>query len=61
MYAGSNSGHMYALDTRSGKILWDFDSKGSVIDGPSIVEGSLFWGSGYNSLSNNKVFAFRLQ
>ena len=60
MYAGSNSGHMYALDTRDGKILWDFDSKGSVIDGPSIVGDFVLWGSGYNLLKNDKVFAFSL-
>ena len=61
MYAGSNSGRMYALDTLSGKILWEFDSGGSVIDGPSIVDGSVFWGSGYGSLGNNKVFAFSVR
>jgi len=37
MYAGSFSGQMYALDTTTGKILWNFASGGSVIDGPSIV------------------------
>jgi len=47
MYAGSFSGQMYALDTTTGKILWNFASGGSVIDGPSIVDGTLYWGSGY--------------
>src|SRR5712672_2063621 len=64
MYAGSYSGQMYALDTRSGKILWNFASGGSVIDGPSIVDGTLYWGSGYRNIppgiGNNKVFAFSL-
>ena len=58
MYAGSNSGYMYALDAASGKILWSFNSGGSVIDGPSIVDGEVFWGSGYSLLKNNKVYAF---
>jgi polyvinyl alcohol dehydrogenase (cytochrome) len=64
MYAGSNSGQMYALDTRTGKILWNFASGGSVIDGPSIVDSTLYWGSGYRNIppgiGNNKVYAFAL-
>jgi polyvinyl alcohol dehydrogenase (cytochrome) len=63
MYAGSNSGQMYALDTATGKILWNFASGGSVIGGPSIVDGALYWGSGYREVAgtgNNKVYAFTL-
>jgi polyvinyl alcohol dehydrogenase (cytochrome) len=64
MYAGSYSGQMYALDTRSGNILWNFASGGTVIDGPSIVDGVLYWGSGYRNIppgiGNNKVYAFAL-
>jgi polyvinyl alcohol dehydrogenase (cytochrome) len=64
MYAGSYSGQMYALDTRSGKILWNFASGGTVIDGPSIVNSVLYWGSGYRNIppgiGNNKVYAFTL-
>jgi polyvinyl alcohol dehydrogenase (cytochrome) len=64
MYAGSYSGQMYALDTRTGKILWNFASGGTVIDGPSIVDGTLYWGSGYRNIppgiGNNKVYAFSL-
>ena len=61
MYAGSNSGQMYALDATNGNILWNFASGGTVIDGPSIVDGTLYWGSGYRNIQgtgNNKVFAF---
>src|SRR5246127_4247435 len=63
MYVGSNSGQMYALNTKTGNILWSFASGGSVIDGPSIVDSTLYWGSGYREISgtgNNKVFAFSL-
>jgi polyvinyl alcohol dehydrogenase (cytochrome) len=64
MYAGSYSGQMYALDTKNGEILWNFASGGSVIDGPSIVDGTVYWGSGYKNISpgvgNNKVYAFTL-
>jgi len=64
MYAGSYSGQMYALDARTGKILWNFASGGTVIDGPSIVDRTLYWGSGYRNIppgiGNNKVYAFTL-
>ncbi|HWO39282.1 MAG TPA: PQQ-binding-like beta-propeller repeat protein, partial [Candidatus Acidoferrum sp.] len=64
MYAGSYSGQMYALDTITGKILWNFASGGSVIDRPSIVDGAVYWGSGYRNIppgtGNNKVYAFSL-
>ena len=61
MYAPSLSGQMYALNTLSGKILWNFASGGSVIDGPSIVDGAVYWGSGYTiGTGNNKVYAFTL-
>ena len=54
---------MYALDATNGNILWNFASGGTVIDGPSIVDGTLYWGSGYRSIQgtgNNKVYAFSL-
>jgi polyvinyl alcohol dehydrogenase (cytochrome) len=64
LYASSFSGQMYALDATDGNILWNFASGGSVIDGPSIVDGTVYWGSGYRSLppgtGNNKVYAFIL-
>ncbi len=56
MYGGSSSGSMYGLDASSGKILWSFASGGPVLDGPSIVDGTIYWGSG--KTTNNKVFAF---
>jgi polyvinyl alcohol dehydrogenase (cytochrome) len=63
MYAGSNSLHIYALDTKTGNILWNFASGGTVLDGPSIVDGVVYWGSGYRNIrgtGNNKVYAFTL-
>jgi len=64
VYAGSESGFMYALDAATGKILWSFASGGSVVDGPSIVDGVLYWGSGYSEATpgtgNNKLYAFSL-
>jgi polyvinyl alcohol dehydrogenase (cytochrome) len=61
VYAGSLSGAMYALNARTGQILWRFLTAGSVIDGPSVVNGVLYWGSGYGRVGgtpNNKLYAF---
>lgn len=62
VYAGSFSGFMYAMDAQTGKILWSFDSGGSVLDGPAIADGVVYWGSGYShskpGKGNNRVFAF---
>jgi hypothetical protein len=52
----------------SARILWNFACGGLVIDGPSIVDGTLYWGSGYRNIppgignippgiGNNKVYA----
>jgi polyvinyl alcohol dehydrogenase (cytochrome) len=53
---------MFALDAANGKQLWQFTSGGSVNAGPAIVDGRLYWGSGYSNLglgdSNKKLFAF---
>jgi polyvinyl alcohol dehydrogenase (cytochrome) len=64
VFAGSFSGFMYAMDSSTGKILWSFDSGGSVVDGPSIADGVVYWGSGYSHIKpgkgNNKIYAFAL-
>ena len=64
LYAPSFSGFVYGLNALTGKVLFQFNTGGSVIDGPSIVDGSVYWGSGYSHISpgigNNKVFAFSL-
>lgn len=62
VYAGSTAGDMVALDAGTGLTLWKFASGGSVICGPSIVNGTVYWGSGYSRLgigtTNNKLYAF---
>ena len=62
LYAGSYSGAMYALKAETGEVLFTFASGGSVIDAPSIVNGTVYWGSGYRNIppgtGNNKVYAF---
>jgi polyvinyl alcohol dehydrogenase (cytochrome) len=61
VYAGSYSGNMHALNASTGKVLFTFASGGSVIDAPSIVNGALYWGSGYRrippGIGNNNVYA----
>lgn len=53
---------MFALDAANGKQLWSFVSGGSVNSGPAIVNGTVYWGSGYAHLGfgggNTKLFAF---
>jgi len=62
VFAGSYSGSMYAMDARTGAVLWSFASGGSVIDGPAISNGVVYWGSGYSHISpgkaNNQLYAF---
>jgi polyvinyl alcohol dehydrogenase (cytochrome) len=48
MYAGSMSGHMYALDAANGKVLRDISGQGSSNAGPAISnDGVVYWGNGY--------------
>ncbi|MEH1912056.1 MAG: PQQ-binding-like beta-propeller repeat protein [Nostoc sp.] len=68
VYAGSmasaaDKNNMYALDAKTGKILWNFNSGGSVVAGAAVVDGTVYWGSGYTHIpggfkSNNKFYAF---
>ncbi len=57
-------GTMYALDAATGNILWRFASGGSVNSSPAIVDGVVYWGSGYTKIrgtANNKFYAFSVQ
>ena len=64
LYAGSmahTGNQMYALDTSTGEILWEFPAGGSVVAGPAVVDGTVYWGSGYartGGSGNNQFFAF---
>jgi polyvinyl alcohol dehydrogenase (cytochrome) len=72
VYAGSSdaTGHVFALDGKTGKIKWSFATGGSIASGASIVDGTVYWGSGYGQFAtqpppsattgNNKVYAFSL-
>jgi polyvinyl alcohol dehydrogenase (cytochrome) len=56
-------GHMYAFDAQTGAILWSFASGGSIASAPAVVDGAVYWGSGYHRIgwSNNKFYAFELE
>lgn len=62
VYAGSDAGkgnNMYALDARTGQILWSFASGGSVASGAAVVNGVVYWGSGYHiGTEHNALYAF---
>jgi polyvinyl alcohol dehydrogenase (cytochrome) len=47
MAAGENAHTMFAIDAASGEILWRFASGGSVNGGAAVVDGVVYWGSGY--------------
>jgi polyvinyl alcohol dehydrogenase (cytochrome) len=68
VYAGSSGGNFYAMDAATGRIEWKFASGGAVWSGAAIVDGSVYWGSGYDTRArelpydgnNNRFYAFAL-
>jgi polyvinyl alcohol dehydrogenase (cytochrome) len=62
-----DAGHMYAMDAASGAILWDFASGANCNGGATIVDGTVFWGTGYDIFAatggNNAqaLYAFSLK
>jgi polyvinyl alcohol dehydrogenase (cytochrome) len=70
VYASSMSGAagaptMLALDGANGNRLWSYAAGSSVNCGATVVDGTVFWGSGYSHVplpgftGNNKFYAFR--
>jgi polyvinyl alcohol dehydrogenase (cytochrome) len=66
LYAGSmahTGNQMYALNTATGDILWQYAAGGSVVAGPAVVDGTVFWGSGYartGGVGNDQFYAFSI-
>ena len=69
VYAPSMAGapdarNMFALNAKTGAVLWNFAAGGSVVAGASVVKDTIYWGSGYSNLgipgftANNKFYAF---
>jgi polyvinyl alcohol dehydrogenase (cytochrome) len=56
---------MYALDAATGQILWQYSAGSSVNASPAVVDGSLYWGTGYAKSKpegdgNTKFFSFSI-
>jgi polyvinyl alcohol dehydrogenase (cytochrome) len=56
---------MFVLDATTGRILWQFGAGSSVNAGPAVVDGSVYWGSGYSrsgveGSGNHQLFAFSI-
>lgn len=64
VFAGSSRNFIRAYDAGSGKILWEYDTGGAVGGGPTVVDGVMYVGSGYQFLRigkpNNKLYAFSI-
>jgi polyvinyl alcohol dehydrogenase (cytochrome) len=62
--AAVSGSQMYALDATTGKILWQFAAGSTVNAAPAVVNGSVYWGSGYSrsaeGTGNNKLYAFSI-
>ncbi|MFC6023303.1 PQQ-binding-like beta-propeller repeat protein [Plantactinospora solaniradicis] len=62
VYYGSLNGYMYALDATNGALLWQYQGAGASNAGPAIVDGTLYWGNGYQRLgpTSTTFYAFSL-
>jgi polyvinyl alcohol dehydrogenase (cytochrome) len=62
--ATASTPNMFALDAKTGEVLWSFPSGGSVQAGAVVVDGTVYWGSGYGRLGfvagQKKFYAFSL-
>ena len=66
IYGGSSGGNFYALDSKTGEVKWTFPSGGAVWSGAAIVDGVVYWGTGYDTRArelpyggnSNKFYAF---
>jgi polyvinyl alcohol dehydrogenase (cytochrome) len=65
-YQSPTAHQMFALDAKTGEILWQYAAGTSVNSGPAVVDGSVYWGSGYTKSSeggpnpNPKFYAFSI-
>ncbi len=44
------TGHVYALDANKGTVLWQYQGEGASNAGPAIIDGTIYWGNGYDHL-----------
>jgi polyvinyl alcohol dehydrogenase (cytochrome) len=64
VFAGSLNGWMYALDGRTGNVVWEYRGEGASNAGPAIANGTVYWGNGYSradpTAGSTTFYAFRL-
>jgi polyvinyl alcohol dehydrogenase (cytochrome) len=56
-------GHMLALDAATGDLLWSYPSGATVYGGAAVVDGVVYWGNGYQTVSGTRgtgLFAFHV-
>jgi len=65
MFGTPGANTMLAMDATTGNVLWSFAPGSSVIAGATLVQNTVYWGSGYAHFGpffpftgNNKFFAF---
>ncbi|QBZ81406.1 Q-dependent dehydrogenase domain containing protein [Pandoravirus celtis] len=66
VYAGTGSRSsavptMFALDAATGEILWTHVTGAATLNGPAVVDGTVYWGTGYGYMSTpgKAFYAFR--
>jgi polyvinyl alcohol dehydrogenase (cytochrome) len=63
LFAGVSNlqGTLVALNSATGAIEWQYDTGQSVVSTPSVVDGKLYWGTGYKyGKEGNRVYSFSL-
>lgn len=63
VYAGVSDleGTMVAMDAATGKILWQYLTGASINTAPTVIDGRVYWGSGYKyGREGRNVYAFGL-
>ncbi len=63
VFGCSAGGNMNALNAATGAILWSYNSGNTCYGGAAIVDGAVYWGTGYASFgppAPGALFAFKL-
>ncbi len=52
VYVGSSDGNIYALDAKTGKLIWRYATSGRIWSSPTYWKGAVYVGS-----SDNRLYA----
>jgi polyvinyl alcohol dehydrogenase (cytochrome) len=61
VFGCSVGGDMHALNAATGEILWSYDSGNTCYGGAAVVDGTVYWGTGYATFGSptpGTLFAF---